>query len=188
MTEAGKTGRLFFGIELPEPVKRSVAALLPRKARGLRMTRLENLHITLRFVGEVDAEAMDRVRAQLEPLQIERFTLPLEKGGRFPPRGTMRVVWLGIGAGHPRLFQVRKEIDDTLLRNGVDCELRDFVPHLTLARVEPSGQGAAQSLLREVAEFEGPVISVDAVCLFESKLGPDGPRYEVAQRFPLGDT
>ena len=185
LSDAGKTGRLFFGIELPGSVRSGMASKLPRSGRGLRLTKRENMHLTLRFVGSVDVDAMDDVRADLASLSVERFTLPLEGIGRFPPRGMIRVVWVGLGAGHPRLFQLRKEIDDTLLRRGVECELRDFVPHLTLARVEPGGQGAAEHLLRQFCDFEGPVISVDEVCLFESTLTSEGPFYSVVERFAL---
>lgn len=187
-SDGRKTGLLFFGIGLPESVRKGIDSKLPRRARGLRLTKEENLHLTLRFVGEVDSHAMYRVREDLVSLLVERFTLPLEGGGRFPPRGAMRVVWVGLGAGHPRLFQLRKEIDDTLLKHGVEVDLRDFVPHATLVRVEPGGQGAGEHLLREFGSFEGPVISVSELLLFDSKPSSEGPEYSAIQRFPLRGT
>ena len=128
---------------------------------------------------------MERARERLSELSVEAFTLPLEGSGRFPPRGSLRVVWMGLGAAHPRLFQLRKEIDDTLLHCGVECDLREFAPHVTLARVEPGGQGAGEHLLRQFAGFEGPIISVGEVCLFESAMTSEGVAYSIAQRFPL---
>jgi len=177
--------RLFFGLELPDGARRLIASKAARSGRRLRLTTARNLHVTLRFLGDVSDDERERFSKPLREARIRSFTLPIEGVGRFPPRGACKVVWAGVGKGHPALFQLRQTIDDTLLQCGVPCEMREFIPHITMVRVERGGEGAARRLMKDFDGFEGPVFSVDSFCLFQSILEPTGARYEVVERFPL---
>ena len=94
--------RLFVAIALPEPVRAALVALA-QPLPGVAWTRPEQLHLTLRFIGDVPAEKIERVTAHLTAVSVEPFLLPVEDVGAFPPKGPPRVVWIGVGHGHPHL-------------------------------------------------------------------------------------
>ena len=177
------TKRLFFGVELPEGVRTSISKIVPKSVRGLRWVPHRNLHLTMRFLGDVGSEMEEKIVASMGGVAVERFTLPLEGAGAFPPRGRAKVLWIGVGHGHPSLFQLRQQLDDRLLALGLDCDLRDFHPHVTVARVDHGGEGSARKVLKRLEGFEGPVFRVDALSLFESQLSSEGARYQVLERF-----
>jgi 2'-5' RNA ligase len=178
------TERLFIALTLPAPVRASLAALsstLP----GVTWTPEENLHLTLRFVGQVSEETYEKMRKQLAGVRIAAFILPLEGIGSFPPTGPARVIWIGVGRGHPRLFQLRQQLDDALLAAGLNLEVRNFHPHATLARCREDAGPRIASWLRAHRDFEAPPFSVESFTVFTSTAGPDGRVYEVKQNFPL---
>lgn len=180
-----KTERLFFGLELPASVQQLIAKSLPGKGRGVSVVALGNFHVTLRFIGDVETDERERLVESMREVAVAPFTLRLEGGGFFPPRGPLKVVWLGVGSGHPNLFQLRQQMDDRLLQLGIPCELREFLPHVTVARIRPGGEGSGRSLARALAAFDGPVFSVDRFTLFESQREIGGLRYEPVEHFDL---
>src|SRR5436190_15027723 len=99
--------RLFVAIALPESV-RTVVAGLATPLRHVRWTPLEQLHVTLRFLGNVVADKCDPLMKALSGLRVEPFLLPVEGVGVFPVKGPARVLWAGVGSGHPRLHQLRQ--------------------------------------------------------------------------------
>ena len=108
------TRRLFIAIPLPDSVRKQLTSLY-EPIRGIVWTRPEQLHLTLRFLGEVDESLVAPLEDSLTTVRVEPFLLPVEGTGSFPLRGPARVVWVGIGAGHPRLYQLRQQLDDALL-------------------------------------------------------------------------
>lgn len=178
--------RLFIALTLPEPV-REVIAELPRNLHGLSWTRPEQWHLTLRFLGDVPESQIEPLRDRLRPVRVEPFILPIEGVGSFPPNRPPRVVWVGTGTGHPRLFQLRQKIDDAVLGVGIDLDVRSFHPHVTLARCpEHPGPGLAQ-WLHTHRDFTAPPVRVDAFDLYRSELRPGGAVHTLLERFPLSD-
>ena len=106
--------RLFIAIPLPASVREQLFALY-EPMRSVAWTRPEQLHLTLRFLGDVEAEWGEKLESALSRAQVEPFLLPVAGLGAFPPRGTARVLWVGVGHGHPRLHQLRQQIDDALM-------------------------------------------------------------------------
>src|SRR5579883_2042528 len=104
------TERMFIALTLPDPV-REVLAQMSEEAAGFVWTRPEQLHVTLRFLGDVPLDRIDAIVARLSEVRVAPFVLPLEGVGTFPPNRPPRVLWLGTGKGHPRLFQLRQRID-----------------------------------------------------------------------------
>ncbi len=178
--------RLFIAVTLPPPV-RDVIAELPRNLHGLNWTRPEQWHVTLRFLGDVAEDKIETLRQRLRPVRVEPFILPLEGVGSFPPNRPPRVIWVGTGSGHPRLFQLRQRIDDAVLAAGIDLDVRTFHPHVTLARcAEAPGPGLAQ-WLQAYRDFTAPPVRVEAFDLYRSELHPSGPVHTRLERFPLTD-
>lgn len=177
------TERHFLAIALPEAV-RDVLAALAEALPGVTWTRPAQLHVTLRFLGDVPADRIDGLCARLARVRVAEFLLPLAGLGTFPPQRPLRVAWLGVGSGHPRLFQLRQRIDDAVLAARLSPDLRHFHPHVTLARCTEGAAGLAAWLHRH-REFTAPPFRVAAFDLYASELRPGGAVHTVKKRFPL---
>lgn len=178
------TQRLFLALSLPDAL-RALLADLAEPLAHVRWTPPEQLHVTLRFLGDVDPAQLDSLTTRLSTIQVEPFLLPIEGVGAFPPKSPPHVLWAGTGNGHPRLHQLRQQIDDRALAAGIDFNVRTFHPHVTLARCTEQAAAGAARWLRRHADFEGPPFKIDAVDLFASELHPAGARYELIERFPI---
>lgn len=178
--------RLFIGVPLPDAARDSLGPLA-ENLPGVTWTPRSKLHLTLRFIGEVDLPLREDVTRRLAELRVASFLLPLAGVGAFPPKGPPRILWAGTGSGHPRLFQLRQRLDDALLAAGVPLDVRTFQPHVTLARCHPEAASAIEAWLRRRRDFEGPSFRVDWFGLFSSELRPDGAFHALKARFPLAN-
>ena len=176
--------RLFIAISLPEPVRAAVTTL-QTPSRHVRWTPVEQLHVTLRFLGDIEPEVYETLVKRLADVRVEPFVLPIESVGVFPQKGPPHVLWVGVGSGHPRLHQLRKQIDDTLLALGLDVELRAFHPHVTVGRCNEHAGSAVSAWLRTHREFAGPVFLVESFDLYASELRPGGAEHRLVAQFPL---
>ncbi len=177
--------RLFIAIPLPASLRAELAALY-EPIPGVAWTRPEQLHLTLRFLGEVERPLADTAEAALGAIRVETFVLPVGGIGAFPPRGAPRVLWVGVGRGHPRLYQLRQKIDDTLLGVGLALDVRRFEPHATLGRVHAeAAPGAVGQFLRRHRQFETAPFRADAFRLYASELRPAGAVHLVKREFAL---
>jgi 2'-5' RNA ligase len=123
--------RLFVGLELPSSCKTALLALDPHLS-GLRWLPEEQLHLTLSFLGDVEATAEDRLRKALREVRVPPFFLPLRGVGVFNSRGRPSVAWAGVGKGHPHLFALNRRIQDAALDAGLEANLKPFHPHVTI--------------------------------------------------------
>lgn len=181
------TQRLFVGLDLPEAVRHDLSTLM-RKLEGVRWTPVGNLHLTLRFLGDVDSETGARMQEALARVAVEPFVLPVEGVGVFPSRGPAKVLWVGLGGAHTRLFQLRKQVDEALLSVDSTIDVHNFSPHITIGRLtEQHEPKHVLKFLETHAGFEAPPFRVNEFQLFASDGGRPGgpPRYEVLRAFPL---
>jgi RNA 2',3'-cyclic 3'-phosphodiesterase len=178
------TERLFIALPLPDSVRAELAGLL-EPLRGVSWTRPEQLHLTLRFLGEVPAGCVERIEERLAAIRVEPFIIPVEGVGAFPPKGPPRVIWVGVGAGHPHLFQLRQRLDDAVLAAGIDFDVRFFQPHITLARCAEGAAPAASQWLRRHCEFLSASFRVKAFDLCASRLSPQSAKHTLKRRYPL---
>jgi 2'-5' RNA ligase len=178
--------RLFVALVPPATVQAELAEVatpLP----GVRWTPAGNLHLTLRFIGETEPEKQTRFEDALARARVEPFILPVGKVGTFTGRGPARVLWAGVGSGHTRLYQLRKQVDEALLTVDSALPMPGFHPHFTLARLDPTHdpKALAQFVARH-ADFEAPPFRVAEFSLMASELRPGQPPvYRVARAFPL---
>ena len=129
--------RLFIAIDLPEDVKVELTAIgygLP----GARWVTDDQLHLTLRFIGEVDGGMRNNISDALSFINYGSFTFTLQGAGHFPPRGKPKVLWIGIAKSQP-LLQLRGKVESALRAIGLSPEGRKFSPHITLARLKNDG-------------------------------------------------
>ncbi|HYS27521.1 MAG TPA: RNA 2',3'-cyclic phosphodiesterase [Vicinamibacterales bacterium] len=147
----------------------------------------DRLHLTVRFIGDVDDTRAAAMREALEPpLDVAPFDLTLGGAGAFPEGGAPRVLWVGVAAGREELIAAERDISARLARLGIPGEDRAYSPHLTLARVrEPAGLRSAQ-LLEGLTDRTVGTVHIDAITLFQSKLSPKGPTYTPLLRIPVG--
>jgi 2'-5' RNA ligase len=178
--------RLFLALEIPSAVRENLAALINElravdassSKNKARWVRAENLHVTLKFIGHVDAGKLDAIRAALAEVRSDApVELRFRGLGFFPNDRRPRVLWAGV-EGSPNLVALAGEIDARLSKLGIPRETRDFAPPLTLARFDPPGiseelRAAAQ---KNVAREFGNVRTGE-FHLFESKTRPTGAEY-----------
>lgn len=187
--------RLFVAVELSPATLRNAAAVrdeLRRRSSSLapkaRLTWApsDRMHLTIRFIGDVDNVTRDRVEFALAaPLDTPAFTLTLGEAGAFPPRGVPRVLWLAIEEGLEDLKRLEREVSQRLETAGVPPDNRPFNPHLTLARVRDSHGLRLPALLAGLPRPDHTSDRIDAITLFESRLSPKGPTYTPLRRTPL---
>ena len=183
-TQVKGTRRLFVALLPTDPVRSALDSLATGPS-AVRWTDPNDLHLTLRFIGNAAPGTEPAIVEALETVQVARFFLDVGEVGQFPPRGRPSVLWAGIGRGHPLLHQLRQQVDDYLLALALPLELGSFVPHLTLGRCRNAPPVAIAHWLKRHRNFAGPIWPVDAFHLMASETLHPGRRYRSLRRFPL---
>ncbi len=178
-----KTKRLFVAIDLSDSAKRFLVDLDP-KIRGVRWVDTEQMHLTLGFFGDVPEDVDLTLREKLSVIQFGAFFLPIAGIGTFPPKGPPKIIWIGIGAGHPHLFQIYKRVQEAALAAGLEPELRPWHPHITLARCRDVSAQAVQKFLRSNVDLDAGMIRVELFHLYRSELTPVGPVHTLELSVP----
>lgn len=175
--------RLFVAIRPPEPVRNQLLDLMEGVA-DVRWQEDEHLHLTLRFIGEVDRHLAEDVHAALGSIHQRRFSLQLAGLGSFDRRGGTGVLWAGVGPQEP-LHALHKKIDQALDRIGVEPDRRAYSPHISIARLG-RGAGSIEPLVRRWGGITSELFEVREFRLYESRLTPQGALHSVVERYPLG--
>ncbi len=161
--------RLFVGIAMPDHIRSSLLNL-HKTFPGFRWNDWSQMHLTLKFIGDADREVENAIVQALEGVQVEPFFLAVNGLGCFPNRGCPAILWAGLGSGHPRLFQLKKKLDDTLFQIGLEPEKRAFHPHITLARCKEAASGAVHQFVKNHRDFGTAPFKVTGINLYSSKL------------------
>ena len=180
--------RLFVAVALPEPI-RARLAMLQYGVPGARWVQPENLHLSLRFLGEVDGGVAQDVDGALGRVRAPAFTLNLDGVDQFGDRRTARVLWAGV-VRTESLQQLHDKVDRAAVAAGLPPDDRKFRPHVTLARLKEMRPKAAalprvQQWLAHNNLFAAGPIAVDRFVLYRSHLGQEGARYEALAEYPL---
>jgi RNA 2',3'-cyclic 3'-phosphodiesterase len=168
--------RLFVAIDLPEATAQLLDDLNPKLA-GVRWTAQHQLHLTLAFLGQVTEPNEQLLKERLAAIEFHSFFLPIVGTGTFPPKGIPKILWIGVGRGHPHLFQIHKRVQEAILGAGLEPELRSWHPHITVARCADVSRQALQPFLRQTAELDVALIRVEEFHLYSSKLLPSGSHH-----------
>ena len=150
---------------------------------GARWQDDEQLHLTLRFIGEVDRPAADDVATALERISHPAPEIALCGVGAFRRKGRPHTLWAGIAADE-RLGVLQKRVERALTLAGIPPEPHAFFPHVTLARLNRAA-GPVEPFLVRNAGLTVPSFKPAAFLLFESQLGRSGATYDAVARFPL---
>ena len=187
--------RLFVALEIPASVRDNLA-VLNKEFRELssqvadkrpRWVRPENLHVTLKFIGEVAETKLDGIRAALSTVQTDaQLELRFHGLGFFPNENRPTVLWTGLDAS-PNLQTLARDIDRAVATQGIVKEKRTFVPHLTLARFDPPGlhEKLGVAIQKNSARDFGSSQARE-FHLIESRLKPSGAEYTTLHSFRIG--
>jgi 2'-5' RNA ligase len=188
-----KTLRTFVAVEITQSIRARAGELIAALAgttAEVKWVEPHNLHLTLKFLGDVHQQeivqvcrAMARGAAEVKP-----FELDVRGAGAFPNAARPRTVWLGAGNGASPMVMLHDCVEAALAKLGYREEHRRFQSHLTIGRVRGAGAGIAElgTLLQQHAAFPAGRMTVGKVTLFASTLTSDGPIYEVLGTAPLG--
>ena len=184
------TLRTFFAIELPDPIRAQAitqTASLKRDYPHFKWVGEQNLHITLAFLGNVEASKIDSIieLAQSNPPPESPFELRLTNFGTFPNAKRPRVLWLGIDNAY-RLAQLAQWSADITKQLDIAADNSNpFHAHVTVARIPKPPPSTLQTALDTAPEWPSDAFQVCHVSLFTSTLTPNGPQYNRIETFPL---
>ena len=173
--------RLFVAIRPPWEIRQHLLGLMGG-VQNARWQEDEQLHLTLRFIGEVDRHTAEDVAVALGSVSHAAFEIALSGVGSFIRRGK-GTLWAGLSPQED-LKLLHKKIDQACLRAGVAPDTRAFHPHITLARVS-GHRGAADAFFERGGSASGRPFKVETIGLYESRLGSAGASYTIVERYPL---
>ncbi len=175
--------RLFIAIAIPAAIKAEIAGL-GRSIPGARPVPDEQMHLTLKFIGEVEGSRLLDIEGALSEISRLQFTLSLQGVGTFPPRGTPRVLWVGVQPPD-NLVALRQAIEKKLGEIAIPREKQKYAPHLTLARLNNSPLHHLQQFLAGNAFLRTPEFTVTAFNLYKSQLTRNGALHTLLGAYPL---
>ena len=176
-------GRLFVAVELPDRIREALEAIshgLP----GANWVRPDNLHLTLRFLGEMDEDEADSVRAQLESVEGSAFCLELCGLGQFLGSRHAETLWAAVAESEP-LTRLRKSVDRAISAAGLNVPKKNFHAHVTVARLRNTPLPRLKEYLAEFGDFRTEAFDVDEFALISSVLRPEGAVYTIEESYRL---
>jgi 2'-5' RNA ligase len=174
--------RLFIAVTPPEEIRDLVVKTYSEIDRA-RWVRKEQLHITLRFLGELEEERAAVVREALRTIAAPKLTLALERAGTFGHPA--KVLWLGL-APEKEISALASEIERAVVQAGLTEADKPFAPHLTVARFKNSPPVKVRAWLERHRAFETPPFSIEEFTLYHSKLSSSGAEHSPLETYRLG--
>ena len=177
--------RLFVALRPPPAIRTLLIATMGGVPHA-RWQDDEQLHLTLRFIGEVDRPQAEDIAAALGQVRADAPTIVISGVGRFEKGGRTDAIWAGIAPRQP-LAELHARVDRALAQAGVAPGGRAYLPHITLARLPRKAgvETAIERFLADRAALSSDSFTPDALLLFESRLGHEGARYEAVARYPF---
>jgi len=186
--------RCFIAIDIDKEIRAALGDLQQQlqskvdiEKRDVKWVRPDNIHLTLKFLGEIkDEQAVEVCNITKEVADRHKsFDLNIETVGHFGG-SSARVLWVGMGAGSDNLFELQKDLEEQLAQAGWPKESREFTGHLTLCRIKKPAAGVKLAQASEnYKDFKLGIISADSVSVYQSQLMPSGPIYTVLGNYKL---
>ena len=182
--------RCFVAIRLPDQINQELGRhirYLEGAGAAVRWVKEDTLHVTLKFLGDVQDDEIKAVHHALSEVRRAAMSLSVQDLGCFPPKGKPRVVWAGLAGDTDALASLAADIDARVGPLGYPPEQRAFRAHLTIGRVK--GPRNLDQLMLAIQKRGGqlstPAVEIDAFTLYQSELGKAGPRYYKIGSYPL---
>jgi 2'-5' RNA ligase len=185
--------RSFIAIELPEPVRRQIEAFvqeLKKSDAQVGWVRIEGVHLTLKFLGNVAPELIEEIKPALARAASQMGPIRIEPAGcgAFPTIKLPRVIWVGLAGQISSLVELARRVEAAMVPLGFKPEDRPFKPHLTVGRVKGrGGLQVLQQILVAHREFTAEPFDAAEVVLYKSDLRPDGARYTPLFKAPFSE-
>lgn len=187
--------RCFIAIEYPQIILNQIIKFRDEMRKtvpdgSVRWVSNSNLHLTIKFLGEVNSPVLDEVRVKMRNvcIGIQPFLLQIQGVGVFPNFRNPKIIWIGAEESDP-LSSLARQCDDTCALSGILKEDRPFKPHLTIGRVTHNASGThlrmLNDLIRPGLDMEFGKFEVGHLILFKSDLRPGGPVYTAIEKFPF---
>jgi len=169
-----------FDIDSESVIKRlsEVQKTLVNTGADLKIVEPQNIHVTMRFLGDISPNMVDPIYEEMEKVSFAPFEIELRGLGAFPTLKYARVVWAGIKKGAQELKDISSQLESCLRRLGFKPDPKGFSPHLTIARVK-SGRNKAEliRIIQELEDYQFGMIKASCLKLKRSVLTPKGPIY-----------
>ena len=185
--------RVFCAIELPGAARDCVLNHIARLKEAVpdakaSWSRDENLHLTLKFLGEIPRSSVQDISAAASRAVVGggAFSLRLEQTGSFPRGAQPRVLWVGINDGSGKLSELHARLEDESAKVGFEREDRPFHPHLTIARLRQPRHARTLAAVHKELEFEPLEVAVSELFVIRSELSSEGSKYSIISRHALG--
>ncbi len=162
-------------------------ALLVQTGADVKLVETENIHVTMRFLGDITSGMVDKIFEEMKNVQFTPFNVQLKGVGVFPSLSYPRVVWAGITEGADQLRGIFSQLEPRLQGLGFPPDSKGFSPHLTIARVR-SGRNKAQlaDFVKANTDLDFGTIKAECLRLKQSVLSPKGPTYSTLREFCPG--
>lgn len=177
-----RTIRSFFAFDIEDNriVKRisEVQGILANTGADLKLVSAQNIHLTIRFLGDIPVSMIDVIYEEMKKIQFAPFKIEIKGLGAFPKLNYPRVIWIGIKKGSDLIEDIFSQLEHRLVGLGFKKDNKGFSPHLTIARVR-TGRNKARlaDLIMEHEDYEIGVVNVNCLRLKKSDLTPRGPIY-----------
>ena len=183
--------RAFIAIELPKEIKEALAKLqelLKKTGADVKWVEPQNIHLTLKFLGEINETQFDKIITALtETAQnFAPFDIRISSLGAFPKIIYPRVIWVGVDKGDNESGKIASWLEEKI---GIPKETRDFSSHITIGRVRsPKNKADLIKDMENLKDYFGRInteFKVTKISLFKSSLSPKGPTYEILKEVNL---
>ena len=185
---------MFCAVELPANIRKQIEKHIDRLRQAVpaaqaSWTRVGNIHLTLKFFGNVDTHRVTGISEALSCAvqDSSRFQISIAGAGAFPGLSQPRVLWIGVDDSSSQLTQLHRRIDEDCAKEGFEEEARAYRPHLTIARLRNPKGAKALAGAHQSFGFEPMQMPVNELLLFRSELSSKGSKYTVVSRHELSD-
>ncbi len=181
--------RSFVAVDLDDRILRDKIVTaqkgLEQTGAQLKLVNPEIMHLTLRFLGEIPASTVERVKEAMSNLRFPSFDVDFQGLGAFPNVKRINVVWVGMKQGYEQLEEIFRQLEPKLRQLGLPGDDKGFSPHLTIARVRSGlNRGPLADYVSSMEKQEFGIMKVNSVRLKKSTLTPKGPIYETILEVP----
>lgn len=177
---------LAFDIENHTILKKivEIQKMLSNTGAHIKFVKPENIHITMKFLGNVSFNLINRISKKLQKIEFDSFQAELKGVGVFPRLAHPRIVWIGITKGSDNLKKIFSQIEQILGKLGFQQDIKGFSPHITIARVKSlENKTILIDLIKNKSMYNIGEIQISSMKLKKSELTPKGPIYSTINQF-----
>ncbi|MFP3909150.1 MAG: RNA 2',3'-cyclic phosphodiesterase [Archaeoglobaceae archaeon] len=181
--------RLFIAADLDPKIREElvpVQQFLDR--RGIKTVEKDNIHITLKFLGEVEDKRIEPIKEALRQIKLNSFNMHVKGVGFFPSPNHVKVAWVGVEEGKDEMIKLAEQIEDRMKKLKFKKEKKKFIPHATLARIKKINAQEREKMLKDLEPYlnqDFGWMKVNEFTLKKSELTPKGPVYSDLEIFEL---